>query len=208
MAGLHGGQQAGAVIERKQHVVDRRAVSHGNISLDKEQKQQARRLPTKPLFPQLPPGPSCVTAEPKASDSCKIGPGTPGERVYLAREASLFTSVIYKGLETAAEAAILPGRLLKWAVRLGRRAVAAGIWVRLSCGRSQMSLMGRSQAVRQRILIPPFGGSIPPAPAKGQHTEFFRETALFSRGFLSAFGNEFRPPFGNSVLLSFSSHAG
>src|SRR6516225_5220842 len=131
MAGLHGGQQAGAVIERKQHVVDRRAVSHGNISLDKEQKQQARRLPTKPLFPQLPPGPSCVTAEPKASDSCKIGPGTPGKRVYLAREASLFTSVICKDLETAAEAAILPGRLLKWAVRVGRRAVAAGIWDRL-----------------------------------------------------------------------------
>ncbi len=25
--------------------------------------------------------------------------------------------------------------------------------------------VGRSQAVRQRILIPPFGGSIPPAPA-------------------------------------------
>src|SRR5437868_6898094 len=31
--------------------------------------------------------------------------------------------------------------------------------------RQSMRLMGRSQVVRQRILIPPFGGSSPPAPA-------------------------------------------
>jgi hypothetical protein len=35
----------------------------------------------------------------------------------------------------------------------------------------------------------------------------FAETALFSRTFLSPFGNGFRLSFGNSVLLSFSSDA-
>jgi hypothetical protein len=32
-------------------------------------------------------------------------------------------------------------------------------------GGEKRRLMGRSQVVRQRILIPPFGGSSPPAPA-------------------------------------------
>src|SRR5882757_6010644 len=39
--------------------------------------------------------------------------------------------------------------------------------------------MGRSQAVRQRILIPPFGGSIPPAPASQSLN--LREVARFAR---------------------------
>jgi hypothetical protein len=50
-------------------------------------------------------------------------------------------------------------------------------------------------------LILLFPGSNPGAPAKSQRAEFFAETALFSRDFLGAFGNGFRPPFGNSVPL-------
>jgi hypothetical protein len=40
--------------------------------------------------------------------------------------------------------------------RRGRATVSRALWT---------GLLGRSQAVRQWILIPPFGGSIPPAPA-------------------------------------------
>jgi hypothetical protein len=39
--------------------------------------------------------------------------------------------------------------------------------------------LGRSQAVRQRILIPPFGGSIPPAPAT--HSLDLRVWSIFAR---------------------------
>ena len=42
------------------------------------------------------------------------------------------------------------------------------------------ALLGRSQEVRQRILIPPFGGSIPPAPATTK--------PLISHSFLSFAG--------------------
>lgn len=41
-------------------------------------------------------------------------------------------------------------------------------------------LMGRSQAVRQRILIPPYGGSIPPAPAKiPLENQFLTNSTIF-----------------------------
>jgi hypothetical protein len=41
----------------------------------------------------------------------------------------------------------------------------AAAMVSAPCGAQAGRLMGRSQVVRQRILIPPCGGSNPPAPA-------------------------------------------
>jgi hypothetical protein len=56
---------------------------------------------------------------------------------------------------------------LKWRGRLYRPALAGiGGYPYLPAVSREREL-GRSQAVRQRILIPPFGGSIPPAPAIG-----------------------------------------
>jgi hypothetical protein len=45
---------------------------------------------------------------------------------------------------------------------IGRKLIGLYLKVLATYARTRM---GRSQAVRQRILIPPFGGSIPPAPA-------------------------------------------
>ncbi len=49
MAGFHGGLQARAVVERKQDVVDRRAVGHGVTP----RGNICRRIPMKPARPQL-----------------------------------------------------------------------------------------------------------------------------------------------------------
>jgi hypothetical protein len=101
----------------------------------------------KPKRSQLPGRPIPVTAEPS-------GRGT-GREVCKSD-----ATPPYEGWQAAASSGC--ESLLKWLPALYRRAEPTGICDNLL--RSSRAL-GRSQAVRQRILIPPFGGSIPPAPA-------------------------------------------
>ncbi len=49
------------------------------------------------------------------------------------------------------------------------------------------AVLGRSQAVRQRILIPPYGGSIPPAPAKHRDAPLITDTTELTRSKLMTF---------------------
>src|SRR6516225_8283548 len=56
---------------------------------------------------------------------------------------------------------LLSDRSIGWSPRLIGYPAAAMVFA----PRRMHRLVGRSQVVRQRILIPPFGGSSPPAPA-------------------------------------------
>jgi hypothetical protein len=67
---------------------------------------------------------------------------------------------------------------------------------------------GRKIGISKRILIPPFPGSNPGAPASTQGTELITETALFSPKFLDAFGNGFHPAIWKFCAGFVSSDAG
>ena len=56
-------------------------------------------------------------------------------------------------------------------IRKWRLAVAARTLPNYGPPRTEVRILGRSQVVRQRVLIPPCGGSNPPAPAS--HTLYF-----------------------------------
>jgi hypothetical protein len=98
-----------------------------------------------------------------------IGPRQGGETGRgLSRKRHLYKGSRFRGLISDE---IRDSSLLKWPDTLYRPGVVrTGSRGALRPCAFRFSLLGRSQAVRQRILIPPFGGSIPPAPASAQTT--------------------------------------
>src|SRR5258707_1674828 len=153
MAGLHGGLKACTVIEREQDVGDRRAVGHdGHLALT---ENRGCRLPTKPAFPQLSDRRYRAAPDPAdASWAIKAA----GRR---NREVTLYKG---SGLRWPISREIRVVSLLKWPNSLYRPALPDGRRDQRSRA-FRSGLLGRSQAGRQGICIPPFGGSIPPAPA-------------------------------------------
>src|ERR671937_107229 len=72
------------------------------------------------------------------------------------------------------------------------RPTGSGIGGATAAARIPNGQLGRSQAVRQRILIPPFGGSIPPAPASNNTLNLLPER-LCPRGGFGRFWKWFSP---------------
>ena len=54
--------------------------------------------------------------------------------------------------------------ILPW--RWYKQVVTKKLVILTGCRNSESLIMGRSQVVRHRILVPAFGGSNPPAPAR------------------------------------------
>ena len=118
------------------------------------------RLPTKPLFSQLSGWVESSRSAQEVVCFQAIGSfGSRDEIPYLESDQTL----------DPVQPEFLAPRLLKWLNSLYRPALpeeSAEGWSR----RFPDSLMGRRQVVRQWILIPPYGGSNPPAPASGAIT--------------------------------------
>ena len=150
MPGFDRGLQAGAVVEGEQHVVDRRTVGHDHGLACRE---GSFGLPSSHETGPLSTLPAVAGQEKRRH----LRPGT-GE--YGCRERH--EDVIRTGRVVASRKSV-PSRL-KWLNSLYRPALPEEIRAAI-VPRFQTGLLGRSQAVRQWILIPPFGGSIPPRPS-------------------------------------------
>ena len=141
------------MVECEQDVVDRRTVGH-----DLTPASDNNRLPSSHETGRL----STLRTR-KSGRAGRCGDGGPGRRGPAAGAPE--KALLCKGLgRRPGFRRNSPLGLLKWPNSLYRPALPEETAQGSACAVSGPE-MGRSQAVRQRILIPPFGGSIPPAPA-------------------------------------------